>query len=427
MTADRPPVPTVRRSGATRRRTKRRLLFAGITLFAACLAAGIVFELVFQVLDRIEAAQVVEEGDGGQWQSDPRWGWKPSVGWFRQATSEFDVTGQVNELHMNDGPVDPIGDAGLTRVLALGDSHTFAIGVSMEETWVKALERRLNASATPPSFRCYNAAMIGYNLHQYLLRLIDQGPIVRPHYVVVGLSYATDFYDLLPPDRGGWIYGALRGPRDYFDFDDSGDLAERHWDVPAAEAAAAKTRAQRVRRFLSHFATFRYLRRSRLALFIGSHFRLGGQSLWPNVEVVVERELGPQHEYQWRLATALLRRIDEESRALGAELIVLGIPYLPQVYDEIWEATFAGDERFDRDAAPSRLEAWCRSRGIAYVGTLEAFRRAIAGHGRWLHHRKDAHPTAEGQELIAETLLQAGIIRRRVPAAESDVPVPTGG
>jgi lysophospholipase L1-like esterase len=379
-----------------------------LTLAISAGAAFTLCEGLFRVLEWRESLSAVEAGELHE--PDPRWGWRPSVGGFRRATSEFDVTGQINELHMNDAPVNAAEEARLTRLLVLGDSHTFAIGASMEQTWVKVLERRLDEQAGADRFRCYNAAAIGYNLHQYLLRLIDQGPLVRPHYVVVGLSYATDFYDLLPPDRGGWVYGGLKA-RDYFDFDEAGRLVERHSEPEAREEPAGANPARTVRGVLDNFATFRFLRRSKLALFIGSHVRFGGQSMWPNMEVVVEREISPRHDYQWQLALALLKRIHEETRRLDAELIVVGVPYLAQVYDDIWAVTFGGDERYNRTAATARVREWCESEGIAYVETLDAFQDRIRESGRWLHFPKDAHPTPEGHELIAETLLRSGLIR----------------
>jgi lysophospholipase L1-like esterase len=337
-----------------------------------------------------------------------------SPGDFELGTAEFRVTGSINAQWMNDAPLsanNDDGDAAATRVLALGDSHTYAVGVSTVETWPKVLERDLAAAFPGRAFRTYNTGTPGYNLHQYLLRLIDQGPALRPQYVVVGFSYATDLYDLLPPDRGGWIYGTMTSPRDYFDLDDRGALVEKHWVPPAGGSAQNTARSSEVRRLLGRLATFRHLRRSRLALYLGSHLGTGSQSLWPNMEVVVEREIAPEHRYQWQLAEALLLRMKQESDRLGAKLVVVGIPYLPQVYDEVWNATFGGDPRYDRAAAEGRLSSFCAEHGIAYVGTLDALRKKTAEVGHWLHYRKDAHPTPEGQAVIAQAIAESGAIQ----------------
>jgi hypothetical protein len=242
------------------------------------------------------------------------------------------------------------------------------------------------------------------------LRLTDQGPVVKPQVVILGLSYATDLYDLLPPDHGGWIYGG-DATRMYFDFDKNGVLQDMRWDPlhqPWGERTArGSNTAAALRSFLEQFAVFRHLRRSKLALAVGSRIRVGGQSLWPNMEIVLERTTSRENEYAWMLFEALLDRIKVESESMGAKLVVVGIPYLPQVYDEIWAATFGNDPRFTRTAACERVAHWARAQGVLYVETLDDFRHEVARRHTWLHYRRDAHPTAEGQRVIGAAVERA--------------------
>ncbi|HRH96216.1 MAG TPA: SGNH/GDSL hydrolase family protein, partial [Prosthecobacter sp.] len=392
-----PDSPSIKKHRPWTRRVASLLLQGFIIL----VVTGLFVEVGFRVLESRSSSKYYYEGKGGIWMDDSRWGWKPTPGPFKMGTPEFEVTGDVNDMFMNEPPVDMAADAARTRVMVLGDSHTFATGVSREQTWPSVLEQRLN-SGSPSRFAIYNAATTGYNLHQYLLRLKDQGPVLKPHYVVLGLSYATDFYDLLPPDHGGWIYGGDK-TRDHFDLDANGVLQERHWEKPATAVALGQaggmvnTTPQMLRQFLDNFATFRFLRRSKLALMLGSKLRIGGQSLWPNMEVIVEKDPSKKHLYQHRLFEALLLEISKECKRQNATLVVVGIPYLPQVYDDLWNSTFGGDPRFDRSAAIERVSALCGSHGITYVDTLAAFQSRHKELGRWLHHRQDAHPTAEGQ------------------------------
>lgn len=397
-----------RQSPGHRFSRKRRFLYALLTVGLSAAVSVSVCEIVFRILEYKESARNIYEGEGGRPLRDNRWGWRMTPGSFHAATAEYDVVGNVNALSMNDTPVDEVADKGLVRVLALGDSHTFAVGVSTPQTWPKVLEAELNSGSQTPRFRVYNAGVSGYSMHQYLLRLIDQGPVVHPQYVLLGVSYATDLYDLLPPDHGGWIYGG-DAPRDYFDFDAKGDLTLRHW---SGQPAAARSRGtvQRVRDLLDYSATFRYLRRSALALFIGSHVKIGGESLWPNMDVVLEKNIKPEHEYQWRLFEGLLRLTKQECDRQNARLIVVGIPYLPQVYDDVWNSTFGNNDAYSRTAAIERVRAECRGLGVSYVDALEPMRQQSKLLGHWLHYRKDAHPTAEGQRVIADTIYRSGSI-----------------
>ena len=396
----------------SRHSRRRRVLFALITVCFSTIVSLCFVEVIFRILEYRENSRIVNEGPGNHPLPDSRWGWKPSPGNFHTATSEFDVTGNVNSLWMNDAAYDPSAENKLIRILALGDSHTFAVGVSANQTWPKVLQRKLNSLSGTDRYRVYNAGESGYNMHQYLLRLIDQGPIVHPDYVLLGVSYATDLYDLLPPDRGGWEYGGA-SERDYFDFDRNGALTLRHWK--ADTAAATKPRAaSKVRGLLEYSATFRYLRRSSLALFIGSHVKISGQSLWPNMDVVLEKNVSAEHEYQWKLFGALLQRMKEECDRQSATLVVVGIPYLPQVYDDVWDSTFAGNAAYSRTAAIERVEGECNKLRVAYVDTLAPLRERSKELGHWLHYAKDAHPTPEGQEAIAEAIVKDRVVEMRL-------------
>jgi lysophospholipase L1-like esterase len=385
-----------------------------VAVCASLLLSALVVEGAFRILER--GRRNTETGDGCWVVPDARWGWRLPTGTCTVHTFEFTVHSSTNSLSMNDEPFVPEQDLSKTRVLALGDSHTQAVGVNTSEAWPKVLQHSLETSTGEP-FRVYNSGTAGYSLHQYLLRLIDQGPIVKPDYVVVGLSLATDLFDLLPPERGGWAYfGTFE--RDYFDFDASGALTPRHWSPqPVAMASVQRSSAEplvsvrRVRRGLEHVATFRYLRHSNLALTIGATVRIGGQSLWPNMDSVLERDISPEHEYSWRLAFALLDRINSETKKLHAQLVVLIIPYLPQVYDDTWQRTFGTNPRYSRTASIDRLQAWLTSRGISSVDTTPALRAAVTAKGHWLHYQYDAHPTAEGQAVIASSVMKQGVIR----------------
>jgi len=48
---------------------------------------------------------------------------------------------------------------------------------------------------------------------------------LAPTTVLVGVSTATDLFDLLPPRLGGFVYGG-NAERDYFDLDDEGAVAK---------------------------------------------------------------------------------------------------------------------------------------------------------------------------------------------------------
>ena len=54
--------------------------------------------------------------------------------------AEFTAQYDVNAAGMNDRPIEESSGRARLRLLALGDSHTFAVGVSQAEAWPNALE-----------------------------------------------------------------------------------------------------------------------------------------------------------------------------------------------------------------------------------------------------------------------------------------------
>lgn len=117
----------------------------------------------------------------------------------------------------------------------------------------------------------------------------------------------------------------------------------------------------------------------------------------------------PEHAYQWRLFQAVLLAIEESARQ-HAKLVVVGIPYLPQVYDDVFKVTFGGRPGFSQTAAITRVRTFCEENAIVYLDTRDAFRKKYAEVKHWLHFRVDAHPTAEGQAVIAKAIEDAGLI-----------------
>src|SRR5262249_9796018 len=142
----------------------------------------------------------------------------------------------------------------------------------------------------------------------------------------------------------------------------------------------------------------------------------GGSSLWPGIEAAVAMRLDRSAARAWLLAERILERLAGETRAGGASLVVIDIPYLPQVYDDVWGSSFRGIRGHDRFIAGRRLGELCARHDIAFIDPTPAFIRAARASHRWLHYRADRHPTAEGQQLIAREVASDLRVHARLEA-----------
>ncbi len=112
----------------------------------------------------------------------------------------------INSLGLRDREVDAQPADHESRVLLLGDSVPFGLGVAYEESMAYRLEERLNESATPPQrFRTLNFGVPSYNTEQELIQLRTLGLSLRPDLVI--LLFATN--DIEPKM---WVLDKRRGP-----------------------------------------------------------------------------------------------------------------------------------------------------------------------------------------------------------------------
>lgn len=399
----------------TTRRWGRRAKTTLLALISVSLSVGIGLAIAEAWARLIEPTSIPEERLHTK---HPVLGWVPASVRTTVRTEEYTATYDVNALGMNDRALGNSVDRARVRIVAVGDSNTFAQGVSRDEAWPKVIETLLFRGDTTAGV-VYNLGVIGYSLGQYLLRLREFLPLLKPHIVVVGFSMHNDLYDLLPPRLGGFVYGETRG-RVYFDLDAAGNLIEIRnlagKDLLRDGLLGDRSVGLRVRNFLNGFALYRRYRRSNAAMWIAIHLRMQNELL-PALDTALKKHLDPGDEFRWRLAAKILERIATEARASGAHVVLANIPYLPQVYDDVWAASFgAKPETYDRWIAGERLGRICEQAGIYYVDVTGTFVETARRSHRWLHYREDRHPTPEGHRLIAQlvatTLKEGHLVTR---------------
>jgi len=128
---------------------------------------------------------------------DPEVGFGVQAGYRGTQVYRSSVTGAL--VHSAPAAIDARGfrahaarpDAA-RRVLAIGDSTTFGLGVGDDESWPAYLQ-----AALPPEWEVLNAGVPGRNLHQNVAWLRRELPIVRPEVVVLAF-YRNDLGPAVP-------------------------------------------------------------------------------------------------------------------------------------------------------------------------------------------------------------------------------------
>ena len=93
------------------------------------------------------------------------------------------------------------------------------------------------------------------------------------------------------------------------------------------------------------------------------------------------------------------------ARERNIVVLLVNIPYLAQVYDEVWQSSFGlKPSVYDRWAGSRRIADICRRLEIVCVDATEDFIVEAESTGDWLHYKQDGHPTPAGHKVIARSI-----------------------
>lgn len=107
---------------------------------------------------------------------------------------------RINALGMRDRPVPAQKEAGEFRILMIGDSVVFSIGVELEDSVPFQVERLANAAAPPGRhYRTLNMGVPSYNTEQEQVQTDELGLTLQPDAAVL-LFVANDAEDKM------WVY-----------------------------------------------------------------------------------------------------------------------------------------------------------------------------------------------------------------------------
>jgi hypothetical protein len=252
------------------------------------------------------------------------------------------------------------------RVVVLGDSIAFGLGVSDEETFTALLDGRDNG------IEAGNLAVQGYDPGQELLVLLGEGLRSEPDVVVLAFCLANDFAEALLPVA---LYDG-RTPKPHFRLVGGQLVLDR--------ATLERTRLERLLLWLSD----------------SSHLLNRVSALGPRSEPAVaqhwrdrKREALRDEEYAIRLSVEIVRRMDVACRERGVAFVLAVFPNRSSYPSKPWLA--------------SRFLESLRAEGIAVVDVGERFQALDERFGA-VTLDDVGHLSPRGHSITAEAL-ESGI------------------
>jgi hypothetical protein len=288
----------------------------------------------------------------------------------------------------------------------LGDS--FAAGYYVEEPETARAVLEASMGKCGPT-EVINGGTVAYSTDQELLFYRLEGQRYGARTVVL-LFYPNDLFFNARPQ------GPSAEPKPYFELEGE-RLVLRNSPVPALAQGDFNRPGPPPRpRPWRGSQALRWLTRRTVDSRPRLHAALARVGLVEPASSVLPREYAPYGPGQhgevggmWRVTTALLRALRDETRAAGARLLVLYVPVRFEVNDAVWELTrqrYRLGRKWDPSAVFERLRATCQGLDIPLLDPRERLRAAETG-GPPAYFVRDVHWTAAGNRIAAEVLAAA--------------------
>lgn len=300
--------------------------------------------------------------------------------------------------------------SGAYRVLAIGDSFTFASGgTPHSDHWTTLIERDL-AREMPGRVELLNLGVPGVG-PQFELRLFQiEGAKLAPDLVILGFFVGNDFTD----DRDAVSVQSLR----------EGNLGE--WLTGASLSVRAVRNLLRLPRAVgtsrpeTHHATSPTPAGANRGGYEIEAYRQSYDSTRPSFEEeaylalegrrmsICLKASGERFHELFQETAVTLDAFRREVESLGSRFVVLIIPdeyqVDPNLARRVQERSGHSASEYDLDLPQRRLAEFFQDRNIEYIDVLEAFRQQ-AEH-QPLYKLRDSHWNRAGNRLAAQLVSQ---------------------
>ena len=281
--------------------------------------------------------------------SDPRNEFEPDGG----------VTMSVNALGLRGPDVARTKPPGTFRVLGLGDSFTFGVGVPDEQTFLRRLESSLREAPDSTAFEVLNAGVQGYNTRDEVTVFEQRWIHLQPDLVVLTF-YLNDAYS----DAAFWNMGQglgihLQQPDGLAQVSVLADLVQHAWRARGVQ-----------RKMKEHY---------------DQHYFQDG-----NAFLASDAQDAP-FRVDWGVSRAALERARDLTREKDIQFAVVLFPEL-----------HALNEDYPFQAIHDVVGEACRELDIPLLDLFETFRGHDAS-SLWVHP-SDHHPNGEAHRLAAASI-----------------------
>ena len=366
---------------------------------------------------------------------DPLLGWRHVPNRIAKiVTCDCEVLERFNSRGVR-GPEYPIEkNDGEYRIVILGDSFAEGYCVEFEELFSEVMKRRLIERARR-QVEVINLGVAGYSTDQELLLFQTEGKLYRPDLTIL-MFHDNDVWS----NRQAFYPSWGRGHKPLFQL----EMGELHLtnvpirspddpaDLPPVDPSPVEVALlKRIKGTMadhSHLYGFVRERIKNTASFYSVAIKLGiADPPEPDDTITVPKEYGvyrrldtPEVEAAWQLTAALLAKLEQETSAIGSELLVFYVPMVAVVYASEWDRMRRNygldDEDWNIERVERQLSELSERLGIELLDPLESMRaNAPAQGGEHLYFELDRHWNRVGHRWVGQML--ADYVEAHYPGA----------
>jgi SGNH hydrolase-like domain, acetyltransferase AlgX len=317
---------------------------------------------------------------------------------FAEGSTTFVINSQGLRADHEIGPPAP----GTTRLLNLGDSFTFGMGVNADQAFPALLNGKQAADGT--RIDSVNAGVFGYGTDNEAAWLRTYGWSLSPKIVLVGFFVGNDVKDVMlgmdktTVDSQGRLVAT--------------DKSRAAMDQPGEAGADTTPPSTGIKGWLEQNShAYLFLRNAYYNL-TRPPARVQQPTIFDAASFFLKDE-PPEITAGWTKTFGILDAMRADAQAHGAQLVVVAIPTREQVHDRYWnemkQQFGLTDAQLVRDLPEQHLAAWSARTGAPLIDLLPGF-RAADPNKQLYYFRTDRHWNATGHALAA-TLITEGMTR----------------
>lgn len=401
MQAEQPLVISTAKRISERGKSRLHKLREAVLVAAICLVMTFVLlEIALRLVAPQYSTEMQHDMIAGLWTPDAAAQYRNNPGaHIYYHDGEVNDTYIINSQGLREdhdiGPATP----GTLRILAVGDSFTFGLGVNGDQTFAHRLNSLAEADGRP--VEVINAGVSGYGTDNELAWLRAYGWSLKPDVVMLGFFTGNDISDNMLGMRKTQVdsHGQLV-PSDAL-------RVMRNITPEPANPGPVKS----VKIWLAHNSqAYVLLRRLGHGAWdwLFPQPRVGQPTLF-SYNSLYEKQDDPKLQAAWNTTFGLLSQMKSEVESHGAKLVVVAIPPREQIEDADWQKIVASSglpaADLQRDKPEQVLAGWCAQTDTPMINLLPGFQAAPTN--RPLYYRIDTHFNAAGHALAAQLIHDA--------------------